>query len=85
MTFKCDQIQTPPTGKFDSNALVWARTTRRCAWIPDWKLDDFIHGEEHCENFNTTFFKQQRKEIKNAKMEVVEKVSTWYHYTFMAL
>lgn len=81
-SFKCDQIQCPPPGDFDSNSLRWEGSKKKIAWIPDHRLDDFIEGEERRENFNTTFWRQQRREYKYRGTGVIEKVYTWFHYTF---
>lgn len=56
MVLKCDQIQILANGPFTHNDMTWFENQ---AWIPKFRLKDFLKGEECRPKFNTClkFFK----------------------------
>ncbi|CAM6115107.1 unnamed protein product [Calypogeia fissa] len=79
---KCDKIQGPPDGEFDSDALQWYGSTGDFAWIPSDRLSDFVWGENMKENFHTEFNIRKKMEHKVNGSGPLEKSTIWYTCCF---
>ncbi|CAM6118049.1 unnamed protein product [Calypogeia fissa] len=79
---KCDKIQYPPSGEFDSSALEWFGSRCDFAWIPADRLMDFIWGENMRDNFHTQFATKKTMDHKIHGNGPLEKTVTWYTCCF---